>query len=126
MPPRGSRRRSSAWPSRATSRSSTWRCLARFHRATSMDLAAHYLHLLLSRISRFPALQRLSLSSPRVDLADLLHSCPCLRVLRVADGFLDSNIAIKSESWEELAAESLNKWTDCIYIEAPMLKKLAV
>ncbi|XP_073353303.1 uncharacterized protein [Aegilops tauschii subsp. strangulata] len=59
--------------------------MPRFHRATSIDLAAHYLHLLLSRISRFPALQRLSLSGCRVDLADLVHRCPCLRVLRVAD-----------------------------------------
>lgn len=85
--------------------------MPRFHRATSIELTTHYLHLLLSRISRFPALQRLSLSGCRVDLADLVHRCPCLRVLRVASGFLDSNITIKSESLGELAAESLNKWT---------------
>ncbi|XP_037432039.1 uncharacterized protein LOC119298838 [Triticum dicoccoides] len=120
-PPRGSRRRSSAWPSRAAGSSSISTCPA------SIELRGHCLRLTLPpRPAGFPALQRLSLSGCRVDLADLTPLCPRLRVLAVAEGLLDSNITVKSGSLEELAAANLSRWTGRIDVDAPMLKKLAL
>ncbi|XP_044379237.1 uncharacterized protein [Triticum aestivum] len=101
--------------------------LPRFHRATSIELRGHCLRLTLPpRPAGFPALQRLSLSGCRVDLADLTPLCPRLRVLAVAEGLLDSNITVKSGSLEELAAANLSRWTGRIDVDAPMLKKLAL
>ncbi|EMS52398.1 hypothetical protein TRIUR3_11501 [Triticum urartu] len=94
--------------------------LPRFHRATSIELRGHCLRLTLPpRPAGFPALQRLSLSGCRVDLADLTPLCPRLRVLAV-------NITVKSGSLEELAAANLSRWTGRIDVDAPMLKKLAL
>jgi hypothetical protein len=104
--------------------------LPRFHRAASIQLYAENLRLTPpGRSAGFPALERLtllSLSGCSVDLAALVLRCPCLRVLWVAQVSLDDGIDIRSESLQELYVRTGYSSSDCINVEAPVLKKLTV
>jgi hypothetical protein len=79
-----------------------------FRRAASIRLHAWSLRLTLPRSGEgFPKLENLSLSGCCVDLGELALLCPCLRVLRVADAYLDAGgINIQSESLEKLVVRT--------------------
>ncbi|VAI11215.1 hypothetical protein VPH35_075498 [Triticum aestivum] len=77
----------------------------------------------------FPALERLSLTSCRAVLTNLLPRCPRLRVFRLRDDLLvcqHKNIIIRSSSLQELDVESKVPFLHRIDIEAPALKRLAM
>ncbi|KAK1653794.1 hypothetical protein QYE76_071599 [Lolium multiflorum] len=100
-----------------------------FHRATSMHLYALNLRLKLPPSTcGFPKLETLSLSGYRVDLAELVRHCPCLRVLRVTQATLGADINIRSESLQKLflRTNETRRWTDSINVEAPKLKRLTL
>jgi hypothetical protein len=100
-----------------------------FHRAASIRLYAWKLRLTLSSHG-FPKLEKLILSGCCVDFAALVQSCPRLRELRVIQASLDPVINIRSESLQKLFVRTntnrIRGTTDCINVEAPMLKQLTM
>ncbi|KAI5011059.1 hypothetical protein ZWY2020_013196 [Hordeum vulgare] len=113
--------------------------LPSFHRATSIDLRARALHLIVFAkpyalasgcwYVPFRSLERLSLSGCHIDLATLIPFCPRLRVLRVnTTGLIDmSSITVHSASLEELVVEHGNRWTRrthvTVSVDSPVLKR---
>jgi hypothetical protein len=97
--------------------------LPSFHRAASIQLYVPNLRIRLPQATH--TLERLSLTGCCVDLGALVLRCPCLRVLRVTQAFLDAGINIQSESLQKLFVRT-NKdfcWRDRINVDAPMLKQ---
>uniref|UniRef100_A0A8I7B3U8 FBD domain-containing protein n=1 Tax=Hordeum vulgare subsp. vulgare TaxID=112509 RepID=A0A8I7B3U8_HORVV len=113
--------------------------LPSFHRATSIDLRARALHLIVFAkpyaltsgcwYVPFRSLERLSLSGCHIDLATLIPFCPRLRVLRVnTTGLIDmGSITVHSASLEELVVEHGNRWTRrthiTVSVHSPVLKR---
>ncbi|CAM0871131.1 unnamed protein product [Alopecurus aequalis] len=98
-----------------------------FRRATTIELHAPFLCFPNPR-SELPALQILSLSGCRVNLAALVPLCPSLRVLRVAEAFLQPDVTIRSASLQVLAIQNkvINSSTGRVHVEALALKQLTM
>ncbi|KAM3262588.1 hypothetical protein ACQJBY_052989 [Aegilops geniculata] len=103
----------------------------RFPRATSVELQGLELAFADQPCSwqGFPALERLSLTSCRAVLTNVLRRCPRLRVLRLRDDLLvcqHTNIIINSSSLQELDVENRVPFLHRFDIDAPALKRLAM
>ncbi|KAM3316731.1 hypothetical protein ACQJBY_034711 [Aegilops geniculata] len=103
----------------------------RFPRAASVELQGLDLAFADQPCSwqGFPALERLSLTSCRAVLTNVLRRCPRLHVLRLRDDLLvcqHKNIIIKSSSLQELDVENRVPFLHRVHIDAPALKRLAM
>ncbi|KAJ1290886.1 hypothetical protein BS78_02G277100 [Paspalum vaginatum] len=96
-----------------------------FHRAKSIEFSVRGLYLTPAPGGEFHMLERLSVSSCRLDTGFLLSQCPCLRVLELRDCWGPDIVMVHSTTIEELTVSPRGQ-TRGVDIVAPALNKLTM